>query len=1076
MNTRAHARSIFLEATENVTASEWSAFLDERCGDDEDLRQHVQHLLDAHARDDSFMQRPAADCVTHDHLSSVKLGTKIGAYKLLQPLGEGGMGDVYMADQTEPVKRRVALKIIKPGMDSRQVIARFEAERQALAMMDHPYIAHVLDAGAADDGRPYFVMELVKGIPITEFCDTHHLVTRARLELLLAVCRGVQHAHQKGVIHRDLKPSNVLVAEFDHDVVPKIIDFGLAKALNHSLTERTMFTQFGQIVGTLDYMSPEQAKFNQLDIDTRSDVYSLGVLLYEILTGDTPFGKERLRSSAFEEVLRIIREEEPPTPSTRLSSSDALPALAASRNTEPRKLAGLVRGDLDWIVMKAIAKERSDRYQTADALAADIQRHLNDQPIEAQRPSVGRRVRRFVRRNKVPVALTLLALLACTLGLIAYAGTVRIEKQRRARKTAIPSIKKLLDDGRVVHAFGLAREVRRVLPDDPAFQELWNNLTVSATFDNSPSGATISVRDWDGDDDDWLTVGETPLLDVILPKGDLRFRYAMRGYVTREFQLAFPDFLQQGDLISMTKIGSVPDGMVLIDGTRDAIWHVYFQDRRTDLEDFLIDRYEVTNAQFQEFVDAGGYRVRQYWSDLKFVLNGATLSWQQAVEHFRDETGQDYGPATWQNGRFPEGQGDYPVSGVSWFEAAAFAKFVGKKLPTLPHWQRAADTDQPMHLTALSNFSGAGPAARGTYRGIGRFEVYDLAGNVNEWCWNSDFEGRRYLRGGAWNESSYRFTDVDVASPWTRKTTYGFRCAKYLSEVDPTPDSRKSWQRGPWSTSDRRRVQLDAILPWYQYNKRLAFDDEVVMGNLSSDKFLHKIVRINAAYANERFAIHFFLPRGQRDSDETIVWVGGFGDWLATRFGDADEIELDVISRLVQTGRIVVYPICKGTFERGNGTFPREDAYLLRDCLVAAAKDVARTVDYLHAQDFVDSDRLIFMGYSTGAVTSPRILVATPNFKAAVLVTGGYPPANTGPEHAVFDPYQFTPHVKTPVLMINGKGDSLVTPTSQEFFKDLGSSNSKYSQYVLLDSEHDPPPKEVVRITDQWLRKMFNKE
>jgi tetratricopeptide (TPR) repeat protein len=328
------------------------------------------------------------------------------------------MGVVFMAEQTEPVQRKVALKIIKPGMDSRQVIARFEAERQALALMDHPHIAKVFEAGTTKSGRPYFVMELVKGTPITRYCDEHQLTPRERLQLLLPVCQAVQHAHQKEIIHRDLKPSNVLVAEYDDRPVAKIIDFGVAKATGPKLTERTMFTEFGQVLGTLEYMSPEQAKLNALDIDTRSDIYALGVLLYELLTGTTPFEAKRLRQAAFDEVLRIIREEEPPRPSTRLSSTQELPSIAAKRGLEPRKLNGLVRGELDWIAMKCLEKDRNRRYETANGLARDIEHYLHDEPVQACPPSAGYRLRKLVRRHKGPV------LAAATIFLVLVGGIV----------------------------------------------------------------------------------------------------------------------------------------------------------------------------------------------------------------------------------------------------------------------------------------------------------------------------------------------------------------------------------------------------------------------------------------------------------------------------------------------------------------------------------------------------------------------------------------------------------------------------------------------------------------------------
>jgi serine/threonine protein kinase len=412
-------REIFLAAVK-LPVNRRESYLAEACAGDEPLRQRVAELLKSHEEIGSFLDAPPAvtDVIDRSNPPSFSDGTQIGPYKLLQQIGEGGMGVVYMAEQQKPVRRRVALKIIKPGMDSRQVIARFEAERQALAMMDHPNIARVLDAGCTESGRPYFAMELVQGIPITQYCDDKQLPPEERLELFIEVCHAVQHAHQKGIIHRDLKPSNVLVTIFDGKPIPKIIDFGVAKALHQQLTEKTMFTQFGAIVGTLEYMSPEQAQSDAMGTDTRSDIYSLGVLLYELLTGTTPMDGKKLRSLGYAEMLKAIREVDPPKPSTRLSqSAHDLAAISAKRHTEPRRLQKLIAGDLDWIVMKCLEKDRTRRYDTATGLALDIQRHLQDEAVSASPPGQLYKLQKLVRRNKLVCTAAACVMLALLLGM-----------------------------------------------------------------------------------------------------------------------------------------------------------------------------------------------------------------------------------------------------------------------------------------------------------------------------------------------------------------------------------------------------------------------------------------------------------------------------------------------------------------------------------------------------------------------------------------------------------------------------------------------------------------------------------
>ena len=403
-----------LDKAAELPPAQRAGFLDGACAGDQKLRAEVEVLLVSLDQAEGFLANPTfkpdgaapAGAPTADAAAGERAGSRVGRYKLLQLIGEGGFGTVFMAEQERPVRRRVALKIIKPGMDSAAVVARFEAERQALAMMEHPNIARVYDAGTTDAGRPYFVMELVQGIPITRYCDSKRLTPRQRMELFIPVCRAIQHAHQKGIIHRDLKPSNVLVTTCDAQPVPKVIDFGVAKALHQRLTERTLFTQFGHAVGTPEYMSPEQADMDVLGADTRSDVYSLGVLLYELLTGVTPLDGKTLREAGYARMLQLIREEEPPRPSTRLASSgEALASISADRGTASSELTRQTRGDLDWIVMKCLEKDRARRYASADGLARDIERYLSDEPVEASPPSTAHKFRRFVRKHRVPLAV-----------------------------------------------------------------------------------------------------------------------------------------------------------------------------------------------------------------------------------------------------------------------------------------------------------------------------------------------------------------------------------------------------------------------------------------------------------------------------------------------------------------------------------------------------------------------------------------------------------------------------------------------------------------------------------------------
>ena len=849
-------------------------------------------------------------------------------------------------------------------------------------------------------------------------------------------------------------------------------------------------------------MSPEQAKLNQLDIDTRSDIYSLGVLLYELLTGSAPIEKDRLRKSGLEEILRAIREEDPPRPSTRLSTSHALPALAANRKTEPSKLAGQLREDLDWIVIKTIAKERSERYQTAEALALDIDRHLRCRPILARRPSTLGRIRRFVRRNRFAVVTSTTILVvtsaAITLGVIARIGhlkqnqqqadldasraeTLRIQKEARdrtiAQEVVIPKVRELIEARRPVEAYLLANDVQELLADDREYLELRKEMTIATSFHTKPNGTTVSYRDAANPKGTWVVAGHTPLIDVQVPRGDLRrgdvrLRFACEGYLPVETQSRLQNFF----VPELRPVDKDVDGMTWIAGQKPGHWNHLPEQIAT----FHIDRYEVSNDEYCEFVDSGAYKNPIYWESLRFVRDGQSIPWKEAVKDFVDATGHP-GPATWKNGQPLEKTGEYPVTGISWFEAMAYARFRGKSLPTVSHWRWAAYSLVPVTTTSLCNFSGQGLSARGEFDGIGRFEVYDMAGNAKEWCSNEFGDGQHCLCGGAWNETEYSIDFVDYDSSWNREDTYGFRCVAYLSDQAPEKLTRKPYTKPPRYEGPERQP-LGNLTKWYRYDRNLPLDIEVLQTDSvdPSPDYRYEIVRIDAAYNHERFDLHILVPRQVKNRYDTVVYVPGMGDF---QYDGPLSLEKhnpghQCCLKLVETGRIVCMPVLKDARERGDGTSlahrwktaPLQE----RDAEIARCKDVSRTIDYLVTRADVDAERIVYFGISYGGLMGAACIVTDSRIDAALLMSAGYysPKDETMPE---IHNYQFIPHVKIPVMMINGTMDRVFPfETHQKpMFEDLGSSNK---EHVLVPAGHTPPPHTVLERMDKWLRKTLEVE
>jgi serine/threonine protein kinase/dienelactone hydrolase len=1057
-------KSIFAEALEKTDAGERAAYLDLVCGKDTPQRSRVESLLVSYEQAGGFLPSPDLDrAVTLDSAALVEgPATVVGRYKLLEKIGEGGMAVVYMAEQQEPIRRKVALKIIKLGMDTRQIIARLEAERQALAVLDHPNIAKVFDAGATGTGRPYFVMELVRGVSITDYCDQNRLDTTARLALFVQVCRAVQHAHHKGIIHRDLKPSNVMVTMHDDKPVPKVIDFGIAKAINDNqrLTEKTLFTRYAHMIGTPAYMSPEQAQMSGLDVDTRTDIYSLGVLLYELLTGTTPFAPETLQEAGYAEIERIIRETNPPKPSTRLRSLGQNGVNAArGRHTGGEALHRLVRGDLDCIAMKCLEKDRSRRYTTAHEIAEDIERHLIHKPILARPPGIIYRTQKFAQRNRSRIAAasvfaTLFASFVVTLAMYRQHG--KAESVRWAREQGLPEIIRLVDHQDYDQAFSLARKAYQHIPEDPVLNELWSQICRDYSIVTAPAGAQIWYREYSAMNEPWQYLGRSPLAHVTLPQGPHRWKIEKEGFVTHEcvVENSFEVRLQPQELTGdMVWIGSqMVELPAALHGQRGTV----------EMPEHLIDRYEVTNKQFKAFVDAGGYGNAEYWEGLDFVKEGRPLSWQEAMAEFRDQTGQS-GPAGWEGGMYRPGQGQHPVSGVSWFEAAAYAKFAGKSLPTVHDWERAACIEESFVIVPFSNFDLPGTAPVGSHPGVGHTGLYDMAGNVKEWCLNATDEAGalRYILGGSWSEPTYMFTYRDAQSPWHRLAQNGFRCVRFPRGVDAEanglcrpislPVGRDLSGLQPFSDEE-----FDTLRTLYDYD-HTPLNPVVENHDDSSPFWREEKISFDAAYDNDRVVVHLFLPKSGKPPYQAVIYFPGADAIYATSFEGPPYRAL--WQCIVTSGRAVVFPIYHGTYERPSArgrSWTMSDVVELpltyRDWTVRMAKDLRRSIDYLETRDDINTEKLGYYGYSSGSLLGPIMLAVEDRIDTGVFVHGGVPPIDFPRS---FDMALYAERVSMPILMVNGAEDVLVpVKTSQIPMYDILQRTSRSTERKQYPGGH----------------------
>jgi eukaryotic-like serine/threonine-protein kinase len=933
-------------------------------------------------------------------------------YSLQHELGRGGMGRVFAA-LDERLERRVAVKLLAPGARSAEVLARFEQEARAAGALNHPNVLTVFDSGV-HEGTPFIVTELLEGETLRARLTAGSPGIGVAVDIALQIARGLAAAHEKGIIHRDLKPENVFLTR---DGRAKILDFGIAKLTADG--KASLQTAEGTLLGTLAYMSPEQLRGERAD--ARSDIFSLGVILYEMLCGHLPFADD----------------------------SSALAGALAAVTGEIRPMGTVIPTWLQSVVRRCLAKEPGGRFASAAELAGALERH----PVAIS------------RAWKTAIAVV------AAVALAAGAGWIwRSRARSREAEAAIPRLVQLVEKGDYSSAYALGLEVEKIIPHDPVLLRLWPEMSQLIAVETDPPDADVYVREYGARDAAFKHLGRSPLPMTRLPLAMLRWRVVKDGFQPLEQLASAKEGWPVPPLASyriatlhfvLDKAGSAPQGMVRVRGGRVSMGTARLNELpAVELPDFFIDRTEVSNAEFKKFVDAGGYRRRELWQ-IGFQEQGRSLSWEEAMARFVDRTGRP-GPATWESGAPPDGQADLPVTGVSWYEAAAYAAFAGKRLPTLHHWTRAAGLWAAEVIVPFSNFSQRGLLPAGPERGFSVFGAFDMAGNAKEWCWNA-MGDRRYIMGGAWDEADYGFTEPDAQPPMDRKATWGFRLMSsppvILAEAEVVPSGRDYRKETPVS---------DEVFTGYR--KLYAYDPAALNPSLdavddSDPRWRMETVSFAAAYGNERVPGYLFIPRAGSPPWQTVVF---FPNGAAMERGASIASQIFRFDSYVKSGRALFLPIYKGTFQRYDDleNIPYSSpAY--RAHVIAWSNDLGRSIDYLQSRPDIDAAKIAFASSSWGGRLGPLLLALEPRIKAAVLVAGGLTLASLPPE---VDPFNFAPRVRQPVLMINGRLDwSRPLETSQlPLLHTLGTPEAD-KRHVLAETGHFAPRELVARESLAWL-------